>query len=189
MKKTRSDSKLLNLPDEQQLQLADWLLGGMPYHTARAAVAKEFGVSVGVSSFTSFWQAVCVPQLLSRRQKAVQASEAIVADVARSPGKINDALLVALKQKAFEVCNSPTSTADEIMLVTSMALKIRDQDLKEGQAALARDKFEFSAAEACLKHLPALRTIAAASGVPQRQKVEMIRERLFGALAKSEAGK
>ena len=57
--KLRSDAKLLNLPEEQQAQLADWLLSGMPYHVARATVETEFGVRVALSAFTQFWNEVC----------------------------------------------------------------------------------------------------------------------------------
>ena len=46
MRRPRPDAVLLNLPEEQPANLADWLLSGVPYHDARARVEKEFGVSL-----------------------------------------------------------------------------------------------------------------------------------------------
>ena len=43
-----------------------------------------------------------------------------------------------------------------------------------------RDEFEFDAAEACLKHLPALREIAADNAMDEKAKLIAVRKRLFG---------
>ena len=56
----------------------------------------------------------------------------------------------------------------------------RKLKLREEQARLQREKFEFSAAEACLKELPALREIANDSEIDVNEKIDRIRRRLFG---------
>src|SRR6185503_13939340 len=161
MRKPRADAKLLNLPEEQQAQLADWLLDGMPYHQAAALVEKDFRVSVGISAFPGFWAAVCVPQLLLRRNRAHSTAEAVADEAAKQPGRFDQATIDALKQKAFEQAMSPGADPKAVKAIFSLVLKARDQDLDEKQLTLDREKFQFDAAKACLAQLPALKQIAA----------------------------
>lgn len=182
LKKPRADAKLLNLPEEQQAQLADWLLSGVPYHAARGMVSKEFGVSCSLSALSGFWQEVCVPVLLKRRSQAVRAAEGIAQEASRTPGRFDAATLDAIQQKAFEILVSPGAKPADVEAIVNLALKSRDQSLKAESLELQRDKFQFSAAEACLKHLPSLRTIAGNPKLDQRSKIDAIRRTLFGEL-------
>lgn len=182
LKKPRSDAKLLNLPEEQQMQLADWLLAGMPYHLAKKRISEEFGVSCGVAALSGFYSEVCVPVLLKRRTRAREAAEEIAIEATKSPGQFDSATVDAIKQKAFELAISPLSEPKDVKALFMLLQKSRDQDLKAQTLDLDRNKFEFSAAEACLKHLPQLRAIAGKSNLDQRSKIDAIRRQLFGTL-------
>jgi hypothetical protein len=46
---------------------------------------------------------------------------------------------------------------------------------------LDRDKFQFDAATACLKALPALKAISADKKLSESEKTQMFMEKLFGA--------
>lgn len=137
MRKPRSDAKLLNLPEEQQSQLAEWLLGGMPYHAAQATVEKEFGVRVSLGAFTQFWVEVCTPQLLRRRSEAAQAADEIAAEAGRRPGAFDQATIEALRQKAFELAISPRSAPNDVRALFVLLQKARDQDLEQRKTDLA----------------------------------------------------
>ncbi|MFO1461301.1 MAG: hypothetical protein U1G08_18095 [Verrucomicrobiota bacterium] len=182
LKKPRADAKLLNLPEEQQAQLADWLLAGMPYHAAKEAVAKEFKVSCSLSALSGFYSEVCVPVLLKRRSQAVMAAEEIASEASRTPGRFDAATVDAIKQKAFELAISQHAKPKDVKALFMLLQKSRDQDLKSQTIDLARDKFQFSAAEACLAHLPSLRAIATNPKLDQRAKIDAIRRQLFGVL-------
>jgi hypothetical protein len=187
MAKTRSDSILLNLPEEQQAALSDWLLNGTPYHIARERVAKEFGVTVGsLSCFSAFWSEVCQPALLARRQRAAGAAEAIGA-FASQDSAFDKGFVSALKQKAFELSNQPDVDPQALAMVIGQALKLRDQDLKQEDLQLKRDKFQFDAAKACLAALPALKAIASDSSLDNNGKINAIRAKLFGQLPQESA--
>lgn len=181
-KKPRSDSKLLNLPEEQQAKLADMLLNGVPYHIAKGVVQKDFGVSCSLSSLSAFYQQACVPVLLKRRSQAVQAAEEIAEEASRTPGRFDVATVDAIKQKAFELAISPMSAAKDVKAIFMLLQKSRDQELKAESLDLERNKFQFSAAEACLAHLPSLRAIATNPKLDQRSKIDAIRRQLFGEL-------
>ncbi len=139
MKKPKS--KLLTELDEaQQAQLADWLLSGMPYHQARELVSKEFGVSVALSSFTSFWQECCAPELIRRRSRAKETADSIAAEASRQPGKFDAATIDALKQKAFELATSPGADPKNVKAIFSLVLKANDQHIKGQELDLAKRK-------------------------------------------------
>ena len=137
MKKTRSDAKLLNLPEEQQAQLAEWLLNGMPYHAAQAAVEKQFGLQVSIASFTGFWNEVCQPALLARRARAVKTSDTIAAEVDKNPGSFDKATLDAIKQKVLELSIDPRADSKDVASLFSLLLHARNLDQNDEKLSIA----------------------------------------------------
>jgi len=184
MRKSRSDSVLLNLPEEAQAKLADWLLNGMPYHEANVLVAKEFGVVLkSLGPFSGFWREVCQPLMLKRRSRALSSAEERAAESKAKPGQFDAATLDALKQKAYELAERPDSNPRDVKAVLMLVLKARDQDLQERQLALDKEKFQFDAAKSCLAKLPELKVISTDKGMSESQKIEQIRLKLFGVAA------
>lgn len=180
MRKPRSDSKLLTLPEEQQAQLAEWLLAGIPYHRARSLLKKEFGVNTSLAALSAFWEQVCTPGLLARRQQAVTTADEIAEEARARPGNFDAATIDAIKQKAFELAISPRSHPRDVKSLFMLITKSRDQNLKEQQLKLDRERFEFSAAKAALAQLSALRHIAGDKSLDQDAKLLAVRQALFG---------
>ncbi len=131
MRKPRSDAKLLHLPEEQQAQIVEWLLSGVPYHKARELIAKEFGTSTSLAALSAFWDEVCTPALLARRQQAVTTADEIAQEARAKPGNFDAATIDAIRQKAFELSVSPMSSARDVKSLFMLLLKSRDQDLKD----------------------------------------------------------
>ena len=138
MRKPRSDSKLLALPEEQQAQLAEWLLSAVPYHKAKALVEKEFHVTTSLAALSAFWDEVCTPALLARRQQAVTTADEIAEEARIKPGNFDRATIDAIKQKAFELAVSPLARASDVKSLFMLITKNRDQDLKGEQIEIAR---------------------------------------------------
>ena len=139
---------LLNLPEEQQAKLADWLLGGMPYHEANVLVGKEFGCALrSLSSYSVFWREVCEPALLRRRSKMVASAEARAEEVERQPGQFDKATLDAIAERAYALAISPQTPAKDVKAVMMLLLKARDQDLHERELGLALSKYQDLVAE------------------------------------------
>ncbi|HUS37355.1 MAG TPA: hypothetical protein VM680_18555 [Verrucomicrobiae bacterium] len=181
MRKNRSDSILLNLPEEQQAQLAEWLLSGVPYHKAKELLEKEFSVSFSsLSVFKPFWEQVCVPALLARRSRAVQTADEVSTAAKSRPGQLDAATVDALKQKAFELAISPGADPDAVKSVFSLVLKARDQDLDAEKLKLDWEKFTFDAAKAAIEHAQKIKTISADSQLNTDQKISKVVELVFG---------
>jgi hypothetical protein len=76
---------------------------------------------------------------------------------------------------------------DRAQAIAERALKLRASQARRQSAhskvrlKLARQKFEFDAAQAVLDHLESLRAIAADRSLPSQEKLHAIRVRLFGA--------
>jgi hypothetical protein len=63
-------------------------------------------------------------------------------------------------------------------------VKTQGLALKRQELTLARDKFEFDAAKACLAKLPQLKTISTNKELSEDQKLEQARLALFGSAPK-----
>lgn len=128
---------MLNLPEQQQAQLADWLLGGMPYYAAQKQVQDQFGVEVkSLKSFSRFWQEVRAPALASRRRLARETADSLADEARARPGQFDAATIDALKQKAFELSISPQAHPRDVKALFMLVLKARDQDLTERKVAI-----------------------------------------------------
>lgn len=198
MTKPRSDAKLLNLPEEQQAQLAEWLLSGMPYHVAQKRVADEFGIQVGLGTFTGFWNDVCAPALIRRRANAVSMANEVAAEAAASPGKFDAATIDAIRQRAFELAISPHSQAKEVKSLFVLLQKGRDQDIeaeklrlqteqrardlaiREQQLQLDRERYERETCELFLRWRRNDRAAEIADGqATNAEKIAALRQLMF----------
>jgi predicted methyltransferase len=142
MRKPNANAVLLNLPEEQQAKLADWLTSGMPYWKASELVQKEFGVKVLPSAFTGFWSAVCSAALQAKRARAVNLSNDVAQMAERHPGQFDAATIDALKQKAFELAVSPTANPKDVKALLMLVLKARDQDLEKRKIDMLQEKLD-----------------------------------------------
>jgi len=133
MKKPRSDSKLLNLPDDQREQLVNWLLSGLPYHKVRELVKGEFHIATSFGALSNFYEKIVTPALIARRRRAVTTADQIAEDAQTTPGKFDAATLDALKQRALEMSISPGVDPRDVKQIFSLVLKARDQDIAERQ--------------------------------------------------------
>jgi hypothetical protein len=172
---------LLKLPEAQQAQLAEWLLSGMQYHQAKELLEKEFGVRFSsLSVFKPFWEEVCTPALLTRRHRAVNTAEEVAKSAASTPGKLDEATIAALKQKAFELAISPGQDPEAVKAVFSLVLKARDQDLDAEKVKLQRDRFEKDFTVAAMEHVETIKSIKADSQLDSDGKIAAVRKVLFG---------
>ena len=118
------------MPEEQQAQLVEWLLSGMPYHRAKQLVEKEYGVNTSLAALSAFWDEACASALIARRQQAVTTADEIAAEAKKKPGQFDAATIDAIKNKAFELSINPTAKAKDVKSLFMLLLKSRDQELK-----------------------------------------------------------
>jgi hypothetical protein len=139
---------LSTLSEQQQAQIAEWLLNGIPYYQVQALVEKEYKVRVNQKAFCKFWQDVCGPALLAKRARAVSLSHEIAEDARKSPGNFDEATIAAISQKAFELAVAPGADVKAVESLFNMILKhqaqIADKEklkIAMRQVALAEQKY------------------------------------------------
>jgi hypothetical protein len=180
MRKPRSDAVLLNLPEEQQCKLADWLLSGMPYHEAKVLVEKEFGVPVkSLSSFGQFWSEVCQPALLARRAKSAGMAEAVSGESKAAPFGV--ATLKLLDQKAFEVLQNPSADPNEIKAVLGLFVKAQGELRQREALGLEKNRFQRETCGLFIKWVANEEAKAVALGAGDNSaKIEQLGRMMFG---------
>jgi len=179
MSKTHSNAKLLNLPEDQQAQLADWALSGLPWYACLKLVKEQFGVTAGKDAFYGFYAVVCQPALIRRRKRAVETSEQLAEEAEKNPGQFDAATIDAIKQKAFELSIAPGAKPGDVKALFALVLKSRDQDLSKESLAFERRKFMTDAVQIAKDKLPELNAINAG---PQSnaEKIELLGQAMFG---------
>jgi hypothetical protein len=181
MSKRRSDSILLHLPEEQQAQLCEWMMSGVPAWKCKELLEKEFGVSFrSLSVFKPFWEEVVEPAIKGKWARAAGTANRFAQEIAAHPTKFDEATIAALKQKAFELAISPGQDPEAVKAVFSLVLKARDQDLDAENLKLQRDRFEFDAARRAMEEAAKIKTIAADGALNSDQKIAAVRKVLFG---------
>jgi hypothetical protein len=178
------------LSELQQAQLADWLIGGMKYYDAVPVIEKEFGLKLGggwKKQLSHFWDAVCVPRVLDHRDQAVSTAEEIATDATRRPDRFHAATIDRLRELSFRLSLNPNCNPKDVKALYSLVLKSGDQDLAREQLQLDREKFQFDAVEAAMSHVDFIKATKANPKLSQAEKINAIRQRLFGVLPETPA--
>jgi hypothetical protein len=179
MKKPRSDASPL---DQHREELDEWIyVENLSYKDVQKRLI-DLGTTVSASSIHRWKQRRDQERLLERiTERSRQASEVAERFTAENP-RMGQVLGPLIEQVTFELMSEEKPDPTAVMMIVGQALRLRDQELKADDLKLKRDRFEFSAAEACLKHLPELRAIATTQGLSEQSKIDAIRRRLFGEL-------
>src|SRR6266496_78470 len=140
MRKTRSDSKLLNLPDEKKDPILDWMLGGMSYTAVREMVAKEFGIKSSPAALSAFYAQEAPKRFIKQRLKSLSVAAEIADEAQKTPSMFAPATIERMQQLAFEQSITPGADPDTVKSFFMMMLKARDQDLESRRVALLEEK-------------------------------------------------
>lgn len=183
MKKTRSDSIIDGLPLNQQETLERWLFEeNVSYALASERLLADFNVRCGQHALADFYQRTAQRRMLDRIVVSQGKKNAVLEKFKANPADTYQALLEVAGQIAFDKAFSEGKEfdAETIFNFTKLVMTGKKQAMEAEDLKLRKDKFEFDAAALCLKHLPSLRSIAAKSGVGEKEKIRQIRLQLFG---------
>ena len=142
MKKSKTPCQLESLTEDQQAQVAEWLLGGMSYHKAAEKVKAEFGLDVWPQRFTRFWNEVCAPALGARRARIAYAASHINGIALKDPVPFDPATLDMLAQRTLEALIAPATDAKTIKSLYALVLKHNDQEIRKKQLDLELRRVE-----------------------------------------------
>lgn len=167
MSKPRSDSILKTLPAERQAAIAEYMAAKSLIETRDWL--KADGIKTSVTSLSEFGSWYYLRRQLTRNESTVEEllKNLSATNPDWSPGQIQEAgqaffTALALQQQDSEAW------------VRTQGLALKRQEL-----ALARDKFEFDAAKACLARLPELQAVSTRPKLNDEEKAIAIQQILF----------
>ena len=140
MRRPRSDSKLLNLPEDRRIEILNLMETGMSYKDLRAAVEKDFGVRCWPSTFSDFYRQEKAKQIINRRIASLSVAHEIAEEAKKRPAQFDSATVDHMSQIAFELAINPQASPKDIKTFFNMVLKARDQDLESRRVALLEEK-------------------------------------------------
>ena len=172
MRKVRPDSVLQTLAEAKQERIVEFA-GAHTLDQAVKFCAGEMGVKTSRSALARFLQWYDTAHIIDQAKDfANQFRDAVEK---RSGGRIDHDSLAELTQTAFEL--QAAKTKDAKLFIGLRRLRNSERFLN-----LERDKFQFDAAKACLKQLPALKVISQNKSLDEDAKLNAVREKLFGDL-------
>jgi hypothetical protein len=172
--------------DAHAERLEEWFLAGKTLKEAQEQLRLD-GCAVSLGRLSAWWQgrqaARQEEELLRQIASGAAQHKAVEAEFARHPApeletiiKLHRVLIMKLSTQA----NAEPDLLETLGRLMKPVLEFAKLNEKRLDRELDRDRFEFDAAQACLKALPELKVISADSGLSETQKVEQIRLRLFG---------
>jgi hypothetical protein len=210
----RAESRLKNLPEARQDAIYEHLTlasvpetvkqtetegakGSASSHTTRlrrptlvetVAWLGQDGVQTCVRALSE-WRRWYVER---RRRQAEAASAADMLADCKQEGWFKTAeeeraaSQILFSRLAIHDANWKAWAANEKLAVAKDKIKVEKERVQQSKEELdlQREKFQFDAATACLKHLPRLRSIAANSALDESAKINAVREALFGEIPK-----
>jgi hypothetical protein len=168
MRKPNSNAVLKTLPDERQSTIAQHARDHSLEETVKWLAEDGLATSTGaLSNFLSWYS---LQQQLSRNASTVETllAEARKANPSWTPAQIEQAGQSFFSALALEQQDIKT-------WFLTQQLGIKKEQLRFDQ-----EKFQFDAAKACLKQLPQLKVISTDKTLSETQKVDHIRQKLFG---------
>jgi hypothetical protein len=140
MKKPRSDSKLLNLPEATQLAIYELLRSGVGYTKAKLIIQKDHGIQTSEAALSGFWDWWSRQEAENRMLKAVSAATDITETAAEHLPLINQATMAALQQAAFETV---LAGGDDRRVKDFMTIVLKARALDQADQTLALRVREF----------------------------------------------
>jgi len=152
MKKPRADLQRL-LDEAEQAQLAEWLMAGVPYHECAELIKSQFKKDVmgpkgkSFSKFTRFWEEVCTPMMIQRRNKWADVADARMDAKQKRPGQFEEATIDAICERAMAEVENPKADIDSLRVMLGLMLKVRDQRRQQAEVELESQKYRDHVAE------------------------------------------
>jgi hypothetical protein len=172
MRKVRPDAVLKRLPEARQAEVADYAREHTLAQTS--AWLKADGIVAGrqaISEFLSFWETQ------EALRKAEANANAFTEQLRTISPELDEDKLEAAGSVLFQTLAIQQQNPGMFLAFRKARNKA---ELDKAKLALAREKFEFNAAQACLAKLPELKVISEDASLDEDAKLQRVRERLFG---------
>jgi len=179
MNKLRADSTWNGLTPEQREKLDEWLFEEeVGYREVRERAQKEWGIESSISSVGRYYRRGRNARMLEEMAETQQAAKALNGTGLNMKTLRSSALKVIGKrlfEKAIDGCD-----VKALAVLGRLMSEGEKREIQRARLALARERFEFSAAEAALAELPHVEEMTEEEVRLENARIEAIKRRLFG---------
>src|ERR1041385_9105024 len=112
MRKIRSDSKLLNLPEEQRTEILNLMESGISYKELKPLLEKEFGIRSSFSSLSDFYSLEKGKRLVEQRLRSLAVAQSVSEEAQKRPSMFIVSAVEQFSQLAFELSIQQKSDPD-----------------------------------------------------------------------------
>ncbi len=178
--KARSDSILSGLPPEQQAKVKQWLFEeNQPFAGVAGRCKTELGVEVSKTSVIRYYRREASRRRLENSLWRRERSP----DVAGSADEFYAELTAMAGEMALESARGEVDAEKRRAFVecTKLLISARREGNYARRVDLAREKFEFDAATACIIRQMEINSIIEDETLTDEERVRSVREELFGA--------
>ena len=181
--KTKSNSILHGLVPDKKAQVDEWLFAqNLSFEEVVKLCRTEWNVTIGPSSVRRYYCSRKPEYLIERAIGAGEkAGASPVATAADAEAKYR-AVLTRLGEFVLERAGDlhDEESRKSVAEFTRVLIAARREANYAQRSALAREKFEFDAATACLLNQIELQAIVKDEALDDGQRIQKIREELFG---------
>lgn len=151
MKKTRADAVIDRLPRNQREALDRWLFEeNLSYDQALERLHLDFGVRVGRSALSAYWQRCKQRELLATIASSSMGADEVSKTFAANTSKFYEPMMKLIERLAFEkMLNGEKVDVSSVVDLTNLLqqhfgglLKLRAEERKERELALKKEKLE-----------------------------------------------
>jgi len=177
--KLRADSNWSGLSGEQRQTLERWLFEeNLSYKETLERAKKEFGIEASLGSVQRFRRRVIKERTVAAMIEAEKSADEVTATTANLEKLRSSGWKVVGKQfleKAMEGCD-----IKELKALGHLMAESEEREIRHARLLLAREKFEYRAAKAVLKHLPKLEQMRLEDEEREDARIDAIRLAIFG---------
>ena len=183
--KPRGHSVLDRLPPEQRVEVNKWLFDeNATYREVIDRCRKEFGVNVVITTVARYYQREFRARSLERFSRTIhQKNELLkILNEKQHPNGNYELMIRMAENMAVEEALKPEDERDyrKVGYLARLIIAAKEESSTAIHAEIARCKYEYEFATECLIHKVKFDAILAEEGLDDGERIEKIREELFG---------
>ena len=179
MRKMRCDSTWNALTAEQRVRLDGWLFAdNLGYRKIVERVKSEWGVTGTEDSLGRYYQRRATERAVAELRETAESA----AEVSAAGGQVE-----SLRSSSFKLIGKrllettlAKGSVNELAALGRLLLEQEEREIERGRLELAREKFQFKAAEAALAQLPKLNELSREDDERAEARLAEIKDTLFG---------
>lgn len=179
MRKLRCDALWNTYTPEQKQKLEEWLIEkNIGIRQVQRLAKKELGIDCGKSTIGRIYQYLIKFKAADEVSEAQSAAEELLNSGAK-PDQVRDSSMTMISVRLLQKAMSDKASVKDLATLGRVILQSQERQIQEKRVDLARERFQFKAAQAALEVLPMAGQLKKEDMERERARMEAVRRQLF----------